>query len=171
MSAVVVYFSRAGENYISGSIVKLTEGNSAKAAKKIAPLLKASIFEIKSKIPYPEGYHQCTDLARRELVGKARPPLKADLDVSPYSLIVLIYPIWWDTFPRPVATFLSSHDFAGKTIVPVSTHEGSGLGYSVAEIKELCQGAVIARGLSLTGSRVQNSECDELIERFFEPYR
>mgnify|MGYP001711738270 FL=1 len=44
----------------------------------------------------------------------------------------------WATVAPPVATFLASYDFAGKTIVPFMTHEGSRMGHSEADIRKLC---------------------------------
>jgi len=55
-----------------------------------------------------------------------------------YDVIFLGYPNWWGTMPMPVFTFLGEYDFAGKTIARFCTHEGSSLGRSVTDIKELC---------------------------------
>lgn len=49
--------------------------------------------------------------------------------------------------PMCVCTFLEHFDFTGKTIRPFCTHEGSGLGHSEADIRGLCPGAKVERGL------------------------
>ena len=51
-----------------------------------------------------------------------------------------------------VATFLEAHDFAGKTILPLCTHEGSGMGKSEGDVKKYAKGADVKKGLAITGS-------------------
>lgn len=165
MKTAVVYFSRAGENYVAGDIVSLKEGNSKLAALEIARLLQAESFELKTKQSYPAAYRACTEQAKRELQHNARPELDACVDPSPFELIVLCYPCWWGTFPCAVATFLESADFSGKTILPVCTHEGSGMGHSEGDLAALCPGAKILRGLPLQGSRCQGGGAAGQIEK------
>ena len=66
--------------------------------------------------------------------------------------------------PMAVFTFLESHDFFGKTILPFCTHEGSGMGHSESDIKAVCPGAKIGRGLAITGSKVNQAK--ETIEEW-----
>ena len=60
----------------------------------------------------------------------------------------------------PVATFLSSYDFTGKTIVPFMTHEGSRMGRYASDIKKLCPKAKILEGLPVRGSNVKEAKGD-----------
>jgi flavodoxin len=62
--------------------------------------------------------------------------------------------------PMPVWTFLEKYDFSGKTILPFCTHEGSGMGNSESDIKKLCPGANVQRGLAIRGSSVKNAGRD-----------
>lgn len=57
---LVVYFSRADENYGVGVI---TEGNTKIIAKMIAEVTGAEIFEIVPKKKYPADYKACCDVA------------------------------------------------------------------------------------------------------------
>lgn len=57
-----------------------------------------------------------------------------------------------------VFTFLEHYDFTGKTIRPFCTHEGSGMGNSVRDIKRLCPGAEVGSGLAIHGGSVQRAE-------------
>lgn len=57
-----------------------------------------------------------------------------------------------------VFTFLEHFDFTGKTIKPFCTHEGSGMGSSVKDIKRLCPGAQVESGLAIQGASVQKAE-------------
>lgn len=77
----------------------------------------------------------------------ARPELREYPDsLEPYDTVYLGYPNYWGTMPMPVFTFLEHFDFSGKTIRPFCTHEGSGLGHSVEDIRRLCPGAGWSRG-------------------------
>ena len=89
----------------------------------------------------------------------ARPALRAPPDhLEDYDTIYLGYPNYWGTMPMCVFTFLASFDFTGKTILPFCTHEGSGLGRSEADIRRLCPGARVGRGLAILGTAVCREE-------------
>ncbi|WP_269848646.1 flavodoxin [Methanosarcina horonobensis] len=72
-----------------------------------------------------------------------------------YEAVFIGYPNWWGTIPRPVAAFLSKHDFSGKTIVPFCTHEGSRLGRSITDITRLCPQSTVLNGLAVRGREVK----------------
>lgn len=57
-----------------------------------------------------------------------------------------------------VFTFLERFDFTGKTIYPFCTHEGSGMGSSERDIKRLCPGARLEKGLAIRGGSVDKAE-------------
>lgn len=155
---LVAYFSHAGENYVSGNIETLERGNAERLAVFAARATEGVLFEIKRAEPYPIVYQECVDAARAELEAAARPELAGDFDPAAYEKIVLIYPNWCGTMPMPVYTWLEAHDFAGKTICPVCTHEGSGLAATEQDIARACPGAAVARGLAVKGSEAAESE-------------
>jgi flavodoxin len=62
--------------------------------------------------------------------------------------------------PMPVWTFLESYDFSGKTILPLCTHEGSGMGSSEHDIKKFCPDAKLQKGLAIRGGSVRNAGKD-----------
>jgi flavodoxin len=160
-SILIVYFSRSGGNYVNGSIMKLPVGNTEVAAKKINELTGADLFKINPVKNYSEDYRICTEEAKQELRANARPELSEKPDnIDGYETIILAYPNWWGTMPMPVWTFLESYNFSGKTILPLCTHEGSGLGSSERDIKKLCPDAKLQKGLSIHGGSVVSSEKD-----------
>lgn len=162
---LVVYYSRAGQNYVSGTIRSLTVGNTETAAKKAALLAGAEVFSIETVKPYPADYNETTKVAQDELRRMARPQLVgAVANLADYGVVVLGYPNWWGTMPMAVYTFLESYDWAGKTILPFCTHEGSGLGRSEAEVRRVCPRATVLPGLALKGSDVGRS--DEALRRW-----
>ena len=166
MKILTAYFSHSGENYFSGKIIKIEEGNTAIVAKKIAAMTGCDLFEIKRAEPYPEKYTDCVKESREELKADARPKLSEYKDVSGYDVVILGYPNWCGTMPMPVGTFLESGDFSGKVIAPFCTNEGSGLKRSVDDINRLCPGADQKEGLSIRGCQVGSARGD--IERWLK---
>lgn len=153
---LVAYFSRTGENYNVGYIEK---GNTHIVADMIAEQMGGDTFEISTITPYPDDYDECTDIARQEQSENARPELSASVEnMEDYDTIFLGYPIWWSDMPMAVYTFLESYDFSGKTIIPFSTHEGSGLASTESSIAEICPDSEILEGLSIRGTVAQNSQ-------------
>lgn len=115
--SLIAYYSRKGENYLNGSIVNLTVGNTEAVAKKIQVLTGSDLFEIDTVKPYPEDYTEATKVAMDEKRRNARTELTGVVDnMDAYDVIYLGYPNWWGTFPMAVFTFLESYDFSGKTL-------------------------------------------------------
>lgn len=157
--SLIAYFSRKGNNYVSGSIVNLSIGNTEVAANMIQEITGSDVFRIESVVPYPIDYTETTNVAKAELNQNARPELSRQVNnIDSYDVILLGYPNWWGTMPMPVFTFLESYDFSGKTIIPFCTHEGSGMGRSESDIKKLCPDAKVKKGLSIRGSSVKEAE-------------
>lgn len=160
---LIAYYSRKGNNYVSGGIVDLAVGNTEVVAKMIQALIGGDLFHIDTRTAYPEDYTKTTEIAQRELRQNARPVLAQNLSsVDAYSTIFLGYPNWWGTMPMAVFSFLDGHEFSGKTIVPFCTHEGSGMGRSESDIAMSCPKATIIPGLAIRGSVVENSEAELL---------
>jgi flavodoxin len=131
-------------------------GNTRVIASEIHKRVGGDIFEIQSLKPYPLDYDAAVQQARQELDSGHKPALKAGIEsVRSYDLVFIGYPIWWSTFPAPIRTFLSEHDFSGRTIVPFCTHGGSGLGRSATEISKLCPKSTVLDGIAIGGRDVQ----------------
>ena len=151
---LIAYFSRAGENYGVGVIEK---GNTEIVAEMIAEQTGGDLFHIETVTPYPQDYDECTAVAQREQRENARPELNATVDnMDDYDTIYLGYPIWWGNMPMAVYTFLESYDWNGKTIIPFSTHAGSGLSGTEAHIASACPGAELRSGFTISGQTAQN---------------
>ena len=158
MAKLVAFYSRADENYFGGMKKYISEGNTKKAAEKIAELTGADLFEIVQEVPYAADYDTCIAEAKRDLKAKARPKVKnLPESLDAYDEIYLGYPNYWGTMPMAVYTFLEAYDFSGKTIHPFCTHEGSGLSGTVADIEKAAAGAVVTQGLAIHGSEVDHA--------------
>ena len=152
--ALVTYFSHAGENYNVGVI---EEGNTAKLAKVIAEQTGAELFEIVPVVDYPQSYDECLEVATAEQREGARPEYVGDVENwDQYDTIFIGYPIWWGEIPNIVYTFMENHDFAGKTVIPFNTHEGSGQAHSQRDIESTLPDATVLQGLAVRGATAQN---------------
>ena len=160
MKDLIAYFSRAGENYVGGSIKYLKKGNNEVLAEKLTKLLpQADIFKIEPVVSYSDKYYECINEAKEDLRKGIRPELKHKLtSLDGYDKIYLIYPIYWGTFPMAVFTFLESYDFSNKTIIPIVTHEGSGFGVSEVDLRRLLPSSNILQGVGIYGYEVESSE-------------
>jgi len=159
---LIAFFSRPGNNYVNGSIVNLPVGNTDVVATMIREMTGGTLFHIESVTAYPEGYTETTEVAQQELRANARPKLTRHLeDPDSYDLIFLGYPNWWGTMPMPVFTFLEDYDLAGKTMAPFCTHEGSGMGRSVEDIRKTCPQSTVLNGLAIRGGEVKSAQ-DEI---------
>lgn len=162
--ALVAYFSRAGENYGVGVV---ETGSTEIVAGLIAAGTGADLFHIQTVTAYPEGYEDCTEVAKQERNANARPELTAAVSsFEDYDVIYLGYPIWWGDMPMAVYTFLESYDFTGKTVRPFCTHAGSGLSSTISSIEKICTGATVLDGLAIAGTTVQKNpdEAAKLVE-------
>lgn len=159
MAQLIVYFSRRGENYVSGRIQPLSVGNTEVVARRLQVLTGADLFQLEPVHPYSDNYNQCIEQAQADQRQDARPALRALPDhLEDYDTIYLGYPNYWGTMPMAVYTFLEHFDFSGKTIHPFCTHEGSGLSGTEKDIQRAAKGALVARGLSIYGSSVDQAK-------------
>lgn len=159
MASIIIYFSRKDENYVNGMIKNLAIGNTEIVAGMIQKLTGADIFKVEPIQPYSKNYNECIAQAQADQNRNARPELKNyPENLDQYDTIYLGYPNYWGTMPMVLFTFLERFDFNGKTIKPFCTHEGSGLGHSVEDIKKLCPTAIVEKGLALHGGSVEKSE-------------
>ena len=134
-------------------------GNTREVARQIQKATGADLFEIVPATPYPGGYRAVVEQAKKEIKAGVHPELKTNLaSVAEYDVIFVGSPNWWSTIAPPVATFLASHDLAGKTVAPFMTHGGGGQGHSVRDIQQLCPGAVVRKGLSVYGEAAGGSQ-------------
>ena len=78
--------------------------------------------------------------------------IKALPTLDGYDVVFIGSPVWYGTYAPPVAEFLKTHAFAGKTAVPFCTHGGGGAGRFYADLRKSCPEAKVLDGLSLRGS-------------------
>lgn len=157
---LAVYFSRVGNtdfepgiDAVSGASLLRVDGeltgNTQFMADMLQKLLDCDTAAITlTEHSYPSSYAETCSVGGKELKEQARPAI-CPIDVSGYDEILLIYPIWWGTLPMPVATFLESDSFAGKTIYLIATQGSSGFVSSTGDIRALVPNAVVEEGISV----------------------
>ena len=152
--SLIIYFSRADENYAVGYIDK---GNTEIVAEFVQELTGADMFKVEPAVPYAKDYNTYIREAKQR-IGNA--PIKERLtDISAYDTVFIMSPIYWGTYAPEMETALSGLDFSGKTVRVICTHEGSGLASMVSDVKRLCVGADVQKnGLAIKGSQAKKSK-------------
>lgn len=133
-------------------------GNTRVVAKQISRTLNGDLFEIRTAESYPEDYFEMVEQAERERVAGFEPPL-AELvrDIGTYQTVFLGFPIWGETAPSVIRSFLSKHDLSGKTLIPFITHGRYGVGNSVAVITAHAPGARLLKELSMQADQERDT--------------
>lgn len=152
---LIVYFSRAGENYGVGNV---KVGNTALMAGYIQEVVGGTLFEVVPSTPYPENYDQTLTISKKELDENQRPAIKNKLeDLDRYSVVFIGAPIWYEFPPMVMRTFYDTYpQLANKTLIPFGTHEGSGIAGCTTILKEHFPNAAILESLGLRGVAVRN---------------
>ena len=64
MTSIVIYFSRAGSNWVKDGVGHLDVGNTELLAKYIQKKTGCDIFKIETTKQYPDDYYQATEVAK-----------------------------------------------------------------------------------------------------------
>ena len=126
-------------------------GVTAKLAKKLATAIHADLHEIRPEQPYTQADLDWTNKNSRssvEMQNKSfRPPIANAVEhMEQYDTVFVAFPIWWYVAPTIINSFLEQYDLTGKTIVPLATSGGSGMGDTCKELAASCRGAVLKEG-------------------------
>lgn len=137
-------------------------GNNEYIARIIQRETGGNLFAIETVQDYPTTHEPLLEFAYDEKADNARPELVAQIEnLDSYDVIFLGYPNWNADLPMPLYTFLEEYDFSGKTIIPFTTHGGSGFSRTIQTISELQTGAtVLSDGFSISRNSVANAEND-----------
>ena len=156
--SIIIYFSRADENYFGGEYKYIEKGNTEVIAEYISELTGGALFKVEPQNPYPSNYMECIEEAKVR-TREHNAPIKENVpDISSYEVIYVGSPIYWGGMPEELFTALKGLNYSGKIIRPFTTHEGSGLSGVPRQLKEICIGAEVLDGLAITGSVVKNSK-------------
>ena len=137
-------------------------GNNEYIARIIQRETGGELFSIETVQEYPTTHDPLLEFAYNEKADNARPELATQIEnPDSYDVIFLGFPNWNADLPMPLYTFLEEYDFSGKTIIPFTTHGGSGFSRTIQTISELQpDAAVISDGLSISRNSVSGAESD-----------
>ncbi|MBR2215943.1 MAG: hypothetical protein IJ849_09325 [Selenomonadaceae bacterium] len=166
---ITVYFSRVGNtdfptdvDAVSGaSVMKDGQeliGNAEMIAYMVKDAAGGDLFAIRTEKTYPTDYGETTQEGQREIESGIAPALREPLpQLEDYDVIFLVYPLWWNTLPMSIEGLLNQYDLAGKTIIPIVTHGGSGIGDSLDAIRRATKAEVKNEYLDIYSSDIPSS--------------
>ena len=156
MKSIVIFFSHAGDNYSVGNI---KVGNTKIVADYITEITGAEQFEIATSKYDGMAYQKCCDVAKAEQQNNELPPYEGKCpDLSGYDTVFIGGPVWWGTYPQVMFTLFKDVNLDGKTVIPFTTHEGSGLGRCVSDVKKAFPKADVKPGFSMYGHDVRTGK-------------
>lgn len=134
MNILIAYYSYSGN----------TEG----MAKEIQNQVGGDLFEIERKEEYSDVYKE----GEEEINNNSRPKLASSVDnMDDYDVIFVGYPIWWDTTPAMINSFLESYDLTDKIVIPFCTSSSDSIDNSMNSIRSSAKNAAVLDGLRLSG--------------------
>ena len=167
MNKIVIFFSHAGDNYSVGNI---EVGNTKIVADYISEITGADQYEIVTHKYDGMAYTPLIDLATKEAADGELPPYEgAAPDLSKYDTVFIGGPVWWGTYPQVMFTLFKDIDLAGKTVIPFTTHEGSGLANCVDDVKKAFPKATVTKGFSIYGHEVRTEKAK--VEKWLSSYK
>ncbi|WP_267964451.1 flavodoxin [Hafnia paralvei] len=143
-------------------------GSTQFVAQLIQKQTNGDLFHLETATPYPRQHDALLRAAEKEQQTQARPTLKTPLpDLSDYDTVYVGYPIWWYTMPMVIYSLFEQHDFAGKTVIPFTTHGGSRLADSLREITRMQpQAKLVTRALSISRNDISGPDVPAQVEQW-----
>ena len=154
--SIVIFFSHAGDNYSVGNI---EVGNTKIVADYISEIKGADQFEIVTHKYDGMAYMPLIELAKEEANKGELPPYEgAAPDLSQYDTVFIGGPVWWGTYPQVMFTLFKDINLDGKTVIPFTTHEGSGLASCASDVKKAFPKAKVTSEFSIYGHEVRTGK-------------
>lgn len=164
MNKIVIFFSHAGDNYSVGNI---EVGNTKIVADYISELTGADQYEVVIHKYDGMAYMPLIDLAKKEAEAGELPPYEGEApDLSQYDTVFIGGPVWWGTYPQVMFTLFKDINLDGKTVIPFTTHEGSGLANCVGDVKKAFPKAKVTKGFDIYGHEVRSGKAK--VERWIK---
>ena len=154
--SIVIFFSHAGDNYSVGNI---EVGNTKIVADYITEIKGADRFEIVTHKYDGMAYMPLIELAKEEANKGELPPYEGTApDLSQYDTVFIGGPVWWGTYPQVMFTLFKDINLDGKTVIPFTTHEGSGLASCASDVKKAFPKAKVTGEFSIYGHEVRTGK-------------
>lgn len=122
----------------------VSNGNTKRIAEALQNATGADIARIDTVTPYTGSYDAIVEQGQQEVNRRYQPDIKPlGVNMADYDVIAIGTPTWWYTMAPAVLTFLKSHNWNGKTVIPFQTH-GGWPGHTIKDMKAVCKGAAFA---------------------------
>ena len=152
--SIVIFFSHAGDNYAVGNI---EVGNTKIVADYISEITGAAQYEIVTHKYDGMAYTPLINLAKEEANHGELPPYEGTApDLSQYDTVFIGGPVWWGTYPQVMFTLFRDINLDGKTVIPFTTHEGSGLASCASDVRKAFPKAKVTGEFSIYGHEVRS---------------
>lgn len=144
-------------------------GNTKAVAEQIHAKFGGDLFEIKTLTPYPGNEQEAIEIIQGQRAANIKPELSGKVaNINEYDIIFIGTPIWFGTASLPVFSFVESHDFAGKTIIPFYTCGRGDQGTYVRDIQAICEGATFLESFGNTRPEREAGTHTAKIEQYLE---
>ena len=154
--SIVIFFSHAGD---TDSVGNIEVGNTKIVADYITEIKGADQFEIVTHKYDGMAYMPLIELAKEEANKGELPPYEGTApDLSQYDTVFIGGPVWWGTYPQVMFTLFKDINLDGKTVIPFTTHEGSGLASCVSDVKKAFPKAKVTGEFSIYGHEVRTGK-------------
>ena len=166
---LIAYFTAAENSGVdavsSASVVTVDDtakGVSQAVADMIAERTGGELFSIQTSVVYPADMGELIDYVAEEQDAGVLPELTTHIeDLDEYDTVFVGFPIWWYDMPQVMYSFFEEYDFAGKTIIPFTVHNGSRLSGTPATIQELePEATVIQDGFTVSHQKAAEAAED-----------
>lgn len=111
------------------------------AAEQIAAEQNADLWEIVPYEPYTAAdLDWRNDQSRSSIEMKdpaERPMIKMCTDISSYDTIYLGFPIWWNTCPRIINSWIDNNDLTGKRVILFYTSGSSTIDGALNDLRTI----------------------------------
>ncbi len=165
--SIVIFFSHAGDNYSVGVI---DTGNTKIVADYISEITGADQFEIVTHKYDGMAYTPLIELAKKEAAAGELPPYEgAAPDLNGYDTVYIGGPVWWGTYPQVMFTLFKDINLDGKTVIPFTTHEGSGLASCASDVRKAFPKAKVTGEFSIYGHEVRSGKAK--VEKWLKSIR
>lgn len=175
---LIIYFSQpeemkldAADGFSGASVLQKNTpetGSTQFIAQLVQKQTHGDLFRLETTSAYPRQHDALLRVAEKEQQTQARPALKTPLPaLSDYDTIYVGYPIWWYTMPMVIYSLFEQNDFAGKTVIPFTTHGGSRLADSLREIARMQpQAKLVTRALSISRNDISDPDVPAQVEQW-----
>ncbi|PWF99480.1 flavodoxin [Levilactobacillus bambusae] len=126
-------------------------GNSKKIAETVQAYIGGNTVEIRATTPYSSNYQTTVKQAQQEHNDLSYPAITIPaINWASFNNLILVFPNWYDSIPRPVATFFKQADLKGKNVICLVSNSSSGTGDCITDLHDVNDESETIDGISVS---------------------